>query len=165
VSGRSAREAIENFVGSINETLTCVTDSRLSAYQESARIYKLLFRSPIPIASRSGDRFYISVTQACTVDEREGGIFRAHMREYSYVFADSPHPTHHGIVSYHWHPNDFALRDPHLHLKLTPNLGTPEIERKIARAHFPTSRVCLEDFIRLLIVDYDIRPALYHSTW
>jgi len=43
------------------------------------------------------------------------------------------------------------LRDPHLHLRTTPNLGYPEIERKIARAHFPSSRVCLEDFIKLLI--------------
>ena len=47
---------------------------------------------------------------------------------------------------------------------MTPNLGYPEIERKIARAHFPSSRVCLEDFIKLLIDYYDIKPLLYHST-
>jgi hypothetical protein len=73
--------------------------------------------------------------------------------------------SHHGIVAYHWHPDDFSVRDPHLHLRITPNLGYPEIERKIGRAHFPTSRVCLEDFVRLLIDYYDIKPSLHHSAW
>ena len=164
MAARNAEEAIEVFAGFMNETLSCVTDSQVSSYQESAKIYKLLFKKPTLVTARNGARFYISVAQACTVEAHTDGTFRVHMREYSYVFSDSAEPTHHGVVSYHWHARDFALRDPHLHLRITPNLGYPEIERKISRAHFPTSRVCLEDFIKLLIDYYDIKPLLYHST-
>jgi hypothetical protein len=148
----------------MNETLSCVTDKRLVPYQDSDNLYKIFFRAPVRITARNGNRFYLQITQVCTAEERDDGLFKAHTREYSYVFSDSSESSHHGIVSYHWHPNDFALRDPHLHLKITPQLGYPEIERKVSRAHFPTSRVCLEDFIGLLINHYDIVPAIHHST-
>jgi hypothetical protein len=92
-------------------------------------------------------------------------MYKIHTREYSYVFAATGAPTTKGILAYHWHPHDFNLRDPHLHLTITPNLGYPEIERKISRAHYPTSRICLEDFVYLLIAHYDIKPLLHHSTW
>lgn len=163
--GRSAKEAIENFVSFMDETLSCVTNSHLSPYQKSTKLYVVFFRAPVPLVSRNGNRFYLQVTQQCTAEKCDDGSFKAHTRQYSYVFSDSAQATHHGIVSYHWHPDDFSVRDPHLHLRITPNLGYPEIERKIARAHFPTSRVCLEDFVRLLIDYYDIKPLLHHSTW
>jgi len=149
----------------MNETLSCLTERRLSAYQESDNLYKILFTSPIPVVARNGGGYFLQITQICTVEKRSDGIFKAHTRQYSYVFSDSVQPTHHGVVSYHWHPNDFARREPHLHLKITPELGYPEIERRIAKAHFPTSRISLEDFIDLLIEDYDIKPLLHHSTW
>jgi hypothetical protein len=149
----------------MNETLSCVTERRIAPYQESENLYKLLFRSPAPIMARNGDRFYLQVTQVCTAEKNDDGMFRAHMRQYSYVFSDSPIADYHGIVSYHWHPHDFARRNPHLHLRITQNMGYPEIERRISRAHYPTSRICLEDFVELLIEDYDIRSDLHHSTW
>jgi hypothetical protein len=165
VPARTAKEAIETFVGFLNETLSCVTEDRLSAYQESAKLYKVLYEPLAPITSISGTRYFLSVTQVCTVEKIEGETFKVHTREYSYYFSEVDEPAHHGIVSYHWHPNDFAVRDPHLHLKITPNTGYPEIERKIHRAHFPTSRVCLEDFIQLLISAYDIKPLFSRSRY
>jgi len=95
VTARNAKEAVEEFAGGMNETLSCVTDSRVLSYRESAKIYKLLFRKPTPVTARNGSRFYISVAQACTVEAHTDGAFQAHMREYSYVFSDSPEPAHH----------------------------------------------------------------------
>jgi hypothetical protein len=165
VPARTAKEAIEAFAGFLNETLSCVTESRLQPYQESSKLFKIFFVRPAPIVDRNGRRFYISITQICSTQKRDDGLIKAHTREYSYVFSDDPAPQTHGIVSYHWHPSDFAVRDPHLHLRITQQTGYPEIERKIARAHFPTSRVCLEDFVYLLIQHYDIKPLLHPSTW
>jgi len=165
VPGKTAKEAIETFAGFMNETLSCLTDRRLVAFQEANNTFKLLYRSAAPIASVSGSRFYLQITQVCNAEEREDGTFKAHTREYSYVFSDSSADTNHGILSYHWHPNDFDLRTPHLHIRITPQMGCPEIERRISRAHFPTSRVCLEDFVYLLLKYYDIRSPLHHSRY
>jgi hypothetical protein len=52
------------------------------------------------------------------------------------------------IVSYHWHPEKTAVREPHLHVACAP------------RIHFPTSRISIERFIRMLIDYYDIQPIL-----
>jgi hypothetical protein len=165
VPGKNAREAIETFAGFMNETLGCLTDRKLVAYQEAENTFKLLYKSPIPILSTSGKRFYLQVTQICNAEMREDGTFKAHTREYSYVFSGSPAHTHHGIFAYHWHPYDFDLRAPHLHITITPQIGSPEIEGKISKAHFPTSRVCLEDFVDLLLRYYDIRSPLHHSRY
>jgi hypothetical protein len=164
VPGKTPKEAIETFAGFMNETLSCLTDRRLAAYPKSAKTFALLYENSVPIISTSGKRFYLQITQICTTEKRDDGLFKAHTREYSYVFSDSGADTNHGILSYHWHPNDFDLRDPHLHLRITPEMGYPEIERRISRAHFPTSRVCLEDFVTLLIKYYDIKSPLHHST-
>ncbi len=117
------------------------------------------------VRTAAGSEFYLSVAQSFTIKKRNDGLFKVHTLQYSYIFNDNKDPTTKGIVSYHWHPNDFNLSDPHLHLHITPELGYPEIERRISRAHFPTSRVCLEDFVLLLIKYYDIKPVLPASKW
>jgi hypothetical protein len=158
-------EAVDAFIGFIRESLNCITDDRLLAHQESEKLYKLFFKSPAKVTARNGARFYVSVTQTFTVIKREDGTFKVHSREYSYVFSSNNEPTNKGVLAYHWHPHDFELRDPHLHVTITQNMGYPEIERRISRAHFPTSRVCLEDFILLLINYYDIKPMLPPSKY
>jgi hypothetical protein len=163
--GKSPKEAVENFAGFICETLSCITSDPPQAYQESENLYKILFKKPARVTAKNGDPFYIQVTQTFTVKETVDGTFKVHTREYSYVFSSSSVPAHKGILSYHWHPEDFDLHDPHLHITITPNMGYPEIERRISRAHFPTSRICLEDFLLLLIKYYDIKPVLHSSTW
>jgi hypothetical protein len=165
VAGRTPEEAIANFVGSLNETLSCVADRRLAAHQESEHQFKIFYTSPVLLKDRTGARFYLSIAQIFTVQQRTDGMFKVHTRYYNYVFADGPEPSHHGVVSYHWHPSDFALRDPHLHLRITQQVGYPEIERKIGKAHYPTSRICLEDFVLMLIKYYDIPPRIGGGRW
>lgn len=149
----------------MNETLSCLTNRPLQAYQRANNTFALLYKSSVPICSATGTRFYLQVTQICNAQKRDDGLFKAHTCEYSYVFSDSQEATHHGILAYHWHPNDFDLRSPHLHIRITPQIGSPEIERRISRAHFPTSRVSLEDFVSLLLNYYDIKSPLHHSTY
>jgi hypothetical protein len=165
VPGRNAKEAIANFAGFLNETLSCVTDTPLVVFQGSDRKFRLFLEEPVPLSSRSGHRFYLSVVQVCTTAKQDSGEFKVHTLYYSYIFSDSCAFSHHGVVSYHWHPDEFAVRHPHLHIRITQNLGYPEIERRIAKAHFPTSRICLEDFVYLLIKYYDIKPLLGDGKW
>jgi hypothetical protein len=165
VPGRTAKEAIETFAGFMDETLSCLTNRRLLAHQRANNTYLLFYGEPVPLRSDTGARFYLQVTQVCNAVPLGDGTYKARTREYSYVFSESSELDHHGLVSYHWHPNDFNLRDPHLHLRITPQVGCPEIEHKLSKAHFPTSRVCLEDFVTLLLKYYDIKSPLHHSTY
>jgi hypothetical protein len=95
-------------------------------------------------------------TQIFTVGRVQGAQreYKVSTREYSYRLSDSPNIEDDDILAYHWHPNDFEVRYPHLHVRA--------VEGDI---HFPTSRVCVEDFILLLIKYYDVRPRLAHDEW
>ena len=86
-------------------------------------------------------------------DPTINGQFKAKTREYSYRLMEQGDIAARDLVSYHWHPNDSALRSPHLHVAAVP------------RVHFPTSRVCLEDFIWMLIQYYDVKPRLKLAKW
>jgi hypothetical protein len=148
----------------MRETLNCVTDQEFLGYQETDNLNKMLFKTPAVIEDRDGELYYLLVSQTFTVIPNDEGGFRAHSREYSYVLSTSDDYADHGIVSYHWHPHlDSEVRDPHLHLHIERDADTPLLERLIPRVHFPTSRVCLEDFIWMLIRYYRIKPL--HTRW
>ena len=147
--GKNRKEAIENFAGFICETLSCITDIRPLAYQKTDKLYILLFEEPAQVSAQNGDRFYVSVAQTFTVNKQENGNYKVHTREYSYIFSSNADPGGKSVLSYHWHPEASAVRDPHLHISITPQVGYPEIERRISRAHCGGS-VCSDRFFGLL---------------
>jgi hypothetical protein len=66
---------------------------------------------------------------------------------YMYTLEDE---DGHEIIGYHWHPEgESDFRRPHLHLGYGAEIGRVELED--TKAHIPTGRVALEDFIELLI--------------
>jgi hypothetical protein len=158
VAGKSPKEASNNFAFYLRETLNCITRQELLAYQESDNIHKLTFKVPAEIVSKDGTKYYLSVSQAFTIIPKDDGEFKAHSREYSYIFSNSATISNYGVVAYHWHPHISDLRDPHLHLHVFRHAESSKTEKMISRAHYPTSRVCLEDFIWLLIQYYEIKP-------
>jgi hypothetical protein len=154
VAGKNESEARDNFVHFLRETLTCITTDYLTAFKQSDKLYKVWFRPPAQVRLNDGGIRIISITQVFNiVRDRERGGHKAKTEEYSYRFSEDSDLASAGIVSYHWHPHEFEVRTPHLHITSVP------------RVHFPTSRVCLEDFVRLLIDYYDVRPALPDSEW
>jgi hypothetical protein len=153
VAARSGREAVDNFAGYFRETLSCVTAEFVTVFQESKNLYKITCDPPAKMAKRSGGSLFIIATQILGVAKTLEGIHKVKTREYSYRLVGRQDVAAEDIVAYHWHPNDSDLRSPHLHLA------------DVARVHFPTSRVCLEDFIMMLIRYYDVRPRLLHSEW
>jgi len=113
------------------------------------------FNPPTELATRSGAKLFLSFTQVLGSgpDAKQPGEFKVSTREYSYRLMQRSDVASREILAYHWHPNDSELRDPHLHI------------RSIARVHFPTSRVCLEDFVGMLIKYYGVRPTMKKSEW
>jgi hypothetical protein len=155
VSGKSPKEAIDNFAQYFRESLSCVTAGWVTAFQESRHLYKITCDPPAKLGKRSGGSLFIIATQVLTAvpDPRVPGQFKAKTREYSYRLVEEENIAAQDIVAYHWHPNDSDLRIPHLHVAAVP------------RVHFPTSRVSLEDFILMLTRYYDVKPRLKHAEW
>jgi hypothetical protein len=75
-------------------------------------------------------------------DPKQEGEFKVSTREYSYRLLQRVDVASREILACHGHPHDSELRDPHLHI------------RSIPRVQSPTSRVCTEDFVCLVIKYY-----------
>ncbi len=155
MAGRNEWEAADNFVAYLHETLSCVTAEKLAFFQQSKKLYKVWFNPAADLATRSGAKLFLSFTQVFGAgpDAKEPGEFKVSTREYSYRLLQKSDIASREILAYHWHPNDSELRDPHLHI------------RSIARVHFPTSRVCVEDFISMLIKYYGVKSRMTKSEW
>jgi len=152
VAANSPREAVDNFAGYFKETLSCVTAGFVTVFQESKNLYKITCDPPLRMSKRSGGNLFVIATQTLSTAQIDG-TFKAKTREYSYRLVAAGDIAAPDIIAYHWHPHDSDLRSPHLHIADVP------------RVHFATSRVCLEDFVMMLIRYYDIRPRLKHAEW
>lgn len=124
-------------------------------YYASATPHPLTLMDGLPVELGSGTGFTIQVSQQYRVienpDPREPWQVRT--VAYHYTLGESEGPE---ILSYQWHPNvPGSVSFPHLHVLHGARLGRHEFER----AHLPTGRVTLEDFVRLLIDDFAVPPA------
>ena len=152
--GKNPKEAADNFVHFFRETLSCLSDHFVSAYQKSDKLYKIYYEPYAKVLSKDGTTYLVSVTQVFRTipDPQNKKQFKATTQEYSYRLLEEGEQDLE-ILAYHWHPHEPGVKYPHLHVK------------EIQHVHFPTSRVCLEDFVALLIRDYHIKPNRPHSEY
>lgn len=147
MAGRTPKEAADNFIHYFKESLNCLSSQFVKAFPQTPKLYKIFYDPYLVVPAKNEASYCVSVTQVFRTisDPNNQGQFKATTQEYSYVLLKENCEKE--IVSYHWHPNDPGIHYPHLHIE-----GQ--------RTHFPTSRVCLEDFIFMLFRDYDIKRNL-----
>jgi hypothetical protein len=153
-------DAETNFAYYFRESLSVLTNAFLLAnLQKDRRI--LLYDPPIKIPRKHGaDPLYLSITQTYRVVKSQDGTTRANSTGYSYGLLAKQNGEFHAIVEFHWHPEDTVnLKWPHLHVIANSKDG------ELSRVHFPTARICIEDFIRLLIRDFDVKPRLPYDEY
>lgn len=152
MAGKTPKEAADNLVHFLRETLSCITGHYLSAYQQSSKLYKVFYDPYAPVKTHEGLEYLVSFTQVFRVIPHPElkGQFKATTQEYSYRLLLGPGEQSE-VLAYHWHPQEPGVHYPHLHIIQSPKI------------HFPTSRVCLEDFVYLLKRDYRVKPILPHS--
>lgn len=153
MGGRNPSEAVDNFTGFMKESLSVVTGAWVSVFKESPKLYKLFYDPPADLEHDDGESMSLSVVQVFSVgQDSDRGGFKVKTREYSYMLLRRTPDACEEVVSYHWHPNSQTDVDfPHLHVGCIP------------RVHFPTSRICIEDFISMLIKYYGIVRQLSRS--
>lgn len=124
-------------------------------YYASATPHPLTLMDGLPVELGSGTDLTVQISQQYRVienpDPREP--WQVKTVAYYYTLGET---EGHEILSYQWHSNvPGSVSFPHLHLQYGARLGRPEFER----AHLPTGRITLEDFVRLLISDFSVPPT------
>jgi hypothetical protein len=154
VAGRTPRQAAENFTRAIERALACITPASIvTTGSDPTAKHGLALDGgkPVPITAADGETaFAVTVLQNYRLVEtpdEERGPWRVTTTQYAYTFLDAQGSE---VFSYHWHPG-IGPRYPHMHIKSTP-------VKALAKAHFPTGRVSLEEFVRVLLQDLKMRP-------
>ena len=105
MAGRTPQEAADNFVHFLKETLSCITDHYLSAYQQSPKLFKVFYDPYASVTTRDGPEYQLSFTQVFRVVSHPDmpGQFKAKTQEYSYRLLLGPGEKSE-VLAYHWHP-------------------------------------------------------------
>jgi hypothetical protein len=159
--GKTAAEAAEYFHNHFRESLSVITDTYLNGIRREDE-HLLLFEPPPRLQRKAGKPVFLNILQTFKTVPMEGSGFRAHTTSYHYSIAEKESEAgEYGIFAYHWHPRlTPKLKWPHLHV--LPSTSDSFINHRV---HFPTARICIEDFVRLLIRDFGVRPRLPHEEW
>ena len=154
MGGRNPSEALDNFRHFFCESLSCITTAYLHPIQRSDKRYILTYEPPADLLCEGGDRT-LSIIQTFSVGpDRKRGGYKVSTHHYNYSLNERDEDGNvTEILAYHWHPDEFEVREPHLHVGCVP------------RVHFPTSRISIERFICMLIDYYQIEPILAEDKW
>jgi len=156
VAGRSPAEALENFLLPLRQAVGCVTSAQIDRLGEKpvpGRLYPLTISGGQRVKVRRdvGEALSIRVTQHYRIVKAslDRGPWKVQTAAYSYTLETL---AAHEIVAYHWHPDAPGPSFPHLHIGFAA--GT--IRDELQKAHCPTGRIALEQFLRLVIEEFGI---------
>ncbi len=158
MAGRTPRQAATNFITPVQRALSCVTNARIdtpSGYDPTEK-HALVVNGGAPVTVQTDKHVSlgVSVLQNYRIVESDDdrGPWKVKTTMYAYTLHDDQGNE---IVAYHWHPG-IGPRYPHVHFRAS-------LRPEVAKAHFPTGRVSLEQFLRLLIVDFKVEPR--RASW
>lgn len=156
MAGRDPAEALANYLNPFGRAVRCVSRSAMLVHDchhprdGLTHSFTPAGNQPLVVATVRGDtQFGLMVQQRFRIvpDPRpERGPWRATTLKYHYSLATADGME---IAAYHWHPGEDAFNEPHLHVEG----GRGLVAR---RAHLPTSRVPVEDFIRFVIREFSV---------
>lgn len=160
MAGKTPKEAVDKFKGSLQRTFSCITKVVLDNRGQnqpsdpSGEPYGITLGTGLPVNLGKGTELSIEVRQHYRVvpNPDPHGPWQVQTAAYYYTLKESEGPE---ILSYHWHPEQRGgTLSPHLHLKAGARVGRPEL----TKAYVPTGRVMAEDFVQLLIEHFGVRP-------
>jgi hypothetical protein len=158
LAGASPKQAVENFIRPFQRALSCVTTAVIDrqAGHNLGMLYALTVNGGARVRlARVGEGadIAIRIAQQYSIVQAEGdrGPLKVQTVAYMYTLEDAEGRE---VFGYHWHPASRSPASfPHLHLEAGAMIGRAELER----AHFPTGRVSVEEFLRLVIETFDVR--------
>jgi len=152
MAGKTAYEAVKNYVDPLRRAISCICDAgalRVEGYRPRDEPHRLILGDGVPHKLKDGKAITVGqryqIVQSADPDR---GPWKVSITGYSYALDDQEGLE---IVAYHWHPPTGPAR-PHLHV----GAGSVAPNSPVEKAHLPTNRVSLEDFLRLLLTDLGV---------
>jgi hypothetical protein len=156
MAGKTPKEAVDNFVGPLQQALSCVTNAVLLVtggyyVREEPHIAAIGDGGPVELPGPHDISLVVRHHYRIVEDPSSRGPWKVSTAGYLYSLKD---PADQDIVSYHWHPY-VEPTYPHLHLGAGAHAGRSEL----VNAHLPAGRIALEEVLRLALNDFHVRPA------
>jgi hypothetical protein len=150
LAGNSPHQAVRNFIEPLNRAVSCVTKSVLvtTGSDPANQRHAVVLNNGNPVALRSNPALLLTLLMHYKVTEAQGqlGPWKVSTVAYLYSVQDK---QGHEFFSYHWHPTSTPQYDfPHLHA----HSGI------LAKIHLPTRRISLEEILRLVITQLNVKP-------
>lgn len=162
MSARTARQALEDVVQRLQQSISCVSPTVLGYRSEVSDIYVIVPREQGPrerytrLPGGSGLSFSASYRAFQASGERR---WTANIATYRYGLYDRDGRE---ILSYHWHPDGHShVTTPHLHL----GGGGASWRIDLSKAHVTTGMVTLEAVLLLAIEDLALDIAPLRADW
>lgn len=153
---KNRNDAHSNFARYFRESLSVVTKSTLQMrVMGDERV--LYYEPPVKLRRSGGDDLYLAVVQTYRIMETENG-FKASTTSYNYELWLKKDRDFEAVAEFHWHPKE-EVQWPHIHVKGNSPEGA------LGRKHFPTARMSLEDFLRFLIRDFEVKALPPYAQW
>ncbi len=146
---------MQNYVAPLQQALSCVSRAvlRPSSYEPSSQPL-VLSSEQLPERFSNGDLYFDVGQWFSIIEDSKNGPWRITTEGYKYTIETKDGEE---ILGYHWHPKARSpFKEPHLHLGAGARIGRSELEA--AKAHLPTGRVSMEDFVKLLIEAFNAKP-------
>jgi hypothetical protein len=148
--GKSPYQAVRNFIEPLNRDLSCVTKAVLvaSGSDPANQRHAVVLNNGNPVSLRSNPPLWLTVLMHYKVVPAQGqfGPWKVSTAAYIYSIQDK---QGHELLAYHWHPTSTPQYDyPHLHV----HSGV------LAKLHLPTRPISLEEALRLLITQLNVKP-------
>lgn len=145
--GRTRHEALDNFLGPIQRAISCVSKDVVRHGGD----YELNTPCAVQVGKEGtiklkGGKLYLTVQlnyEIINVPD-EPGEYKINTMAYSYAIRDRHEKE---LLRYDWHPHIEQIRYPHIHIE----------DSTLRKHHLPTSRIALEQVLRLLIVQFNVR--------
>lgn len=163
ITGRTSAECFIRFETHVRELVAATVTTRHPVQRrfvtgEPRMTLSFMEQQPIavPIKTRLG-RLYFYLGQALEA-VKEGKRFRLRTRQYWYRIQEKPELTEKALLR--WEYDTETPRDAHCrhHSQFPLELSLGDGRLDLDKAHLPTGWVTMEEVIRFLIVDLEVRP-------
>jgi hypothetical protein len=154
MAGRKPAEAVKAFADPIQRAVSAVLNAYVNVgqgYHPGTR-HVLFFNDGGPIEARGTRPLLINITHQYKIvewlDDDDRGPWKVATAGWAYHVGD----TDGDLIGYHWHPWDVPF--PHVHTYFAKRLKASQW----AEMHFPTGRISIEEFFRLLVREFGLVP-------
>lgn len=158
MTNRSRREVHRELLRAVQSAMHCLADTHMYASSTDHPGVNALLSAPRLVELGGEPRLGIGVSYYFRVALAAGTEWRAEIVDYDFRLVTVDRyavPTEREIFAYHFHPLETpAVVFPHLHVESDMVVTG----RPLKRVHFRTGHITLQDFLRVLTRDFDVRP-------